>query len=428
MIKALELSAQTIEFWTDLVSREPDAAIDRLQADFQEIEPKLHAFTSEDNRFDRLRVEASDLSSRTQETRRLFGVPLGVKDIFHVDGLETRAGSTLPTETLRGAEAESVTVLKQAGALVVGKTVSTEFAYFHPGPTRNPQDLDHTPGGSSSGSAAAVAAGLCAVALGTQTIGSISRPASFCGVVGFKPSYDRVSTAGVIPLSKSLDQVGTFSSTTRDAKTLAALLCRQWTRRDVTEQPKLGLPEGPLFERASREAQDHFAQTCKRLQERGYQLRAVSAFGDLDEIVETHYTIVAAEAARFHHQWFARYGDHYHETTRELIDRGAAVSDEELSAKRSSLLRLRRELTESMDRSDVDLWLSPAATGPAPLGLKSTGDPIMSLPWTHAGLPTLALPSGAGKSGLPIGLQITAGWWQDEALLDWGLALEEALR
>jgi Asp-tRNA(Asn)/Glu-tRNA(Gln) amidotransferase A subunit family amidase len=428
MIKAIEPSGQTIEFWTDLVNQELDAAIDRLEAEFQEVEPKVHAFTPEENRFNRLRTQANQINSREQEPGPLAGVPLGVKDIFHVDGLDTRAGSTLPQETLRGVEAESVTVLKQAGAMVVGKTVSTEFAYFAPGPTRNPHDLDRTPGGSSSGSAAAVAAGLCAVALGTQTIGSISRPASFCGVVGFKPSYDRISTVGVIPLSRSLDHIGTFTSTARDARTLAALLCHEWTPAEISKQPILGIPEGPYLESASREAQDHFTQTCKNLDEHGYQLRSVSALGDLDEIVDTHYTIVAAEAARFHHPWFARYGNRYHEKTRELINRGSTVSDEELSGLRPSLLRLRHQLSESMEQAEIDLWLSPAATGPAPLGLETTGDPIMSLPWTHAGLPTLALPSGLGTSGLPIGLQVTAGWWQDEALLDWGVDIEEALR
>lgn len=428
MTDTLELGSETIGFWTDLTRRNPDTAIHRLQARFEEVEPKVRAFMPEADRFSRLSVEAKGIPCTEPEAKALIGVPLGVKDIFHVQGLDTRAGSTLPIETLRGTEAESVTILRQAGALVIGKTVSTEFAYFAPGPTRNPLDLEHTPGGSSSGSAAAVAAGLSAIALGTQTIGSISRPASFCGVVGFKPSYERISTAGVIPLSRSLDHVGTFSNTTRDAQTMADLLCKQWNRRRVERRPRLGLPEGPLLERASEEAQKHFSETCRKLQDHGYELVSVDAFADLEHIVESHYTIVAAEAARFHQRWFSRYGDRYHTKTRELIDRGSAVTDPELEDNQASLLRLRRVLTQTMEQYEIDLWLSPAAPGPAPRGLDSTGDPIMSLPWTHAGLPTLAVPAGPGETGLPIGLQIAAGWWNDEELLEWGIEIEDVVR
>ncbi len=428
MTDTLELGSETIGFWTDLTTRNPETAIQRLQSRFEEIEPKVRAFVPEAERFSRLGTEAKGIVGTERGAGPLTGVPLGVKDIFHVEGLETRAGSTLPLELLRGTEAESVTALRQAGALVVGKTVSTEFAFFSPGPTRNPLDLERTPGGSSSGSAAAVAAGLSAVALGTQTIGSISRPASFCGVVGFKPSYDRISTAGVIPLSRSLDHVGSFTHTTRDAQTMAALLCTQWSPRPTGRKPRLGLPEGPFLEHASDEAQRHFSDTCEKLRDHGSELVPVEVLTDLDQIVESHNTIVAAEAARFHQRWFSQYGDRYHTKTRELIDRGSAVTDEELEANRASLLRLRQTLTETMEHWEIDFWLSPAAPGPAPRGLDSTGDPIMSLPWTHAGLPTLTIPAGCGDSGFPIGLQIAAGWWNDEELLDWGIGIEDVVR
>ncbi len=428
MTDTLELASEAIEFWTDLTRRDPERAIQRLQARFEEVEPKVRAFVPDPDRFSRLSAEAREITRTDPEAGPLAGVPLGVKDIFHVEGLDTRAGSTLPIEALRGAEAESVTTLRRAGALVVGKTVSTEFAFFAPGPTRNPLDLERTPGGSSSGSAAAVAAGLSAIALGTQTIGSISRPASFCGVVGFKPSYDRISTAGVIPLSPSLDHVGTFTHSTTDARTMAGLLCKQWSPARATRKPRLGLPEGPYLERASDEAQRHFTETCRKLRDHGYDLVPVEAFADLDQIVESHYTIVATEAARFHQRWFSLYGDRYHPKTRELIDRGSAVTDAELEDNLASLGHLRRVLTQTMEQHEIDLWLSPAAPGPAPCGLDSTGDPIMSLPWTHAGLPTLAVPAGPGDSGLPIGLQITAGWWKDEELLEWGIGVEDVVR
>src|SRR3970040_1828025 len=188
--------------------------IDVVEERFAEREAEVRAFVPEESRFERLRREAKALLSRfpdSGERPPMFGVLIGVKDIFRVGGFPTRAGSRLPAEVFEGPEAEPVKKLKAAGTLVLGKTVTTEFAYFAPGPTRNPHNLAHTPGGSSSGSAAAVAAGLAPLARGPQTIGSIVRPAAFCGVVGFKPSFGRISTEGVIPLSPSLDHVGFFT-------------------------------------------------------------------------------------------------------------------------------------------------------------------------------------------------------------------------
>src|SRR5262249_2824459 len=158
----------------------------------------------------------------------LYGVLIGVKDIFRATGFPTRAGSRLPPELLAGDEASCVTLLKSRGALILGKTVTAEFAYIDPGPTRNPYNLDHTPGGSSSGSAAAVAAGYCSLALGTQTIGSVIRPASYCGIVGFKPSYDRIPTDGVIHVSKALDHVGLLMQDVPGMALAASILCREW--------------------------------------------------------------------------------------------------------------------------------------------------------------------------------------------------------
>src|SRR5436305_13057726 len=205
--------------------------LDAAEARYAEREPEVRAFLPEEGRFGRLRREARELHERWPDPEKrppLFGMLVGVKDIIHVDGFETRAGSRLPPKVLRGREAPCVTALKKAGALILGKTVTTEFAYFAPGPTRNPRNLEHTPGGSSSGSAAAVAAGLCAVALGTQTIGSILRPAAFCGVVGFKPSRTQVARSGMIALAPSLDEVGFFTRRVEPARLVASALCERW--------------------------------------------------------------------------------------------------------------------------------------------------------------------------------------------------------
>jgi Asp-tRNA(Asn)/Glu-tRNA(Gln) amidotransferase A subunit family amidase len=321
-----------------------------------------------------------------------------------------------------------VTALKEAGALILGKTVATEFAFFAPGPTRNPWNPEHTPGGSSSGSAAAVAAGLCPLALGTQTIGSILRPAAFCGVVGFKPSYERISRDGVIPLAPSFDHVGFFTRDVQGAARAAALLCRVWRPEVPPRRPRLGVPEGPYLEPASGEGRVHFRETCGRLAAAGYSIQPVPAFQDFHELVEWHYRIVAAEAARVHRGWFAEYGHLYAPKTAELIQRGQGISDEQLARDRGSREELRNELASLMDEHRIDLWVSPPATGAAPRGLDSTGDPVMNLPWTHAGMPAISLPAGRNAAGLPMGLQVAARWWADEELLAWAAEMEEVLR
>ena len=235
-------------------------------------------------------------------------MPFGIKDIFHVKGMPTKAGSRLPTRALRGAEATSVTKLKKAGALIMGKTVSTEFAYFAPGPTRNPHNLDHTPGGSSSGSAAAVAAGLVPLALGTQTIGSIIRPASFCGTVGFKPSYDRISKAGVIPLAPSLDHVGIFSPDVFTAQLAASVLCLDWrSSASADNRPTLAIPNGSYLAHADTEMSEHFRLVVETLRREGFKVKTLDPMPNFEEVMSRHNLILSAEAAQVHSDWYRLY-------------------------------------------------------------------------------------------------------------------------
>lgn len=395
--------------------------ISKLQSLFSACEPEICAFVPEDGRFDRLRQEAAALEETYPDPARrppLFGVFLGVKDIFQVDGFPTRAGSRLPPDVLAGPEGDTVGRLKAAGALVVGKTITTEFAYFAPGPTRNPHNPDHTPGGSSSGSAAAVAAGLCEIALGTQTIGSVNRPAAFCGVIGFKPSYDRISREGVIPLAPSVDHVGLFAATFELLEKASASAIPDWTPVSRLPSPILGIPEGPYLEQAEPEGLAHFRALVPRLSSAGFEIKSVPAMPDFEEIVQRHNALVAAEAARVHEKWFAEFGQLYHPKTKELIERGQSISD--LQSLLESRSQLRAHLTDLMETHRIDLWLAPSAPGPAPRGLESTGNPVMNLPWTHAGLPTLTLPAGKNEEGLPLGVQLVGGWYEDEKLLKWG--------
>jgi len=405
--------------------------LEALELRFAVHEPEVHALLEEPERFERLRRESAALveAHPDEESRSpLFGALLGVKDIFRVDGFPTRAGSRLPPEELAGEEAACVTALRRAGALVVGKTVTTEFAYFAPGPTRNPRALDRTPGGSSSGSAAAVAAGLCSLALGTQTIGSIGRPAAFCGVVGYKPTYDRISRDGVIALAPSVDHVGMFATHVETIAGAAPVVVRDWRSGiEAARGARLGVPVGPYLEKTSNEGKDHFAGVSAELRRRGWEIVEIPVMADFDDVDARHRLVVAAEAARVHADWFARFGDRYAPKTAELIRRGQGVTAAELERALAGRFRLRDELHEAMEARRIDLWISPPAVGAAPLGLESTGDPVMNLPWTHAGLPALVVPAGENGEGLPMGLQLTAAFEADEVLLALGALLEADL-
>ncbi|MCC7359673.1 MAG: amidase [Anaerolineales bacterium] len=406
------------------------AYLDYLEARFAEREPGLRAYMPEPERFARLRAEAVALEAHYPDPGArppLYGVPVGVKDIFHVDGLPTTAGSRLPPEALAGPQAEAVTALRHAGALVLGKTVSTEFAFFGPGPTRNPHNAAHTPGGSSSGSAAAVAAGLGPLTLGTQTIGSIIRPAAFCGVVGYKPSYARISAAGVIPLSPSLDHVGLFTPDVPGAALAAGVLCAEWRPAVADRQPVIGVPAGPYLDAAGEAAQAHLRQVMAQLLAAGCQVRPVPALADFEAVRERHWLLLAAEAAQVHAAWFPAYGQLYHPRTADLVARGRAADPEAVEAACHGRADLRADLTRLMDDHGLDLWIAPSALGPAPLGLESTGDPVMNLPWTHAGLPAVGVPAGSSADGLPLGVQFIGRWWADEQLLAWAAPLAQQL-
>ncbi len=405
--------------------------VDRIESRAEDVEPTIESLVSEEGRWERLTEEAAALEDRkadVEDRPPLYGVPIGVKDIFHADGFPTRGGSNLPSEELTGPEGTAVSRLREAGAFVLGKTVTTEFAYFEPGPTRNPHDPDRTPGGSSSGSAAAVAAGLCPFAFGSQTVGSVIRPAAFCGVVGFKPTYGRIPTDGVLPLSTSVDHVGFFTQDVEGAELAAAILCDGWrSLPSPRERPTLGVPEGPYLEQASETALDAFADQISSLEAAGYEIERAEAFEDIETVNERHNDLVAADAALAHDEWFREYSEKYRPKTAELIEDGRTVPTSGIAAGRRSCDQLRAALEGRMRDHGIDVWISPAAPGPAPKGIDSTGDPSMNLPWTHSGLPTITVPAEKTDDGLPLGLQCAAAFGADEDLLLWAKGISETL-
>ena len=421
----------------DLRYREPtpEQYTDRCLDRFSDVESDVHAFVSEADRTGRIEQRLQAIESRASVGRpwddrpALYGVPVGVKDIFHVDGLETRAGSSLPPDVLAGSQGSAIDALGNAGAIVFGKTVTAEFAHFSPGPTRNPHDLDRTPGGSSSGSAAAVAAGVVPLALGTQTIGSVNRPAAFCGVVGFKPSYGRTPTDGVIPAAPSVDHVGTFTQDIAGARAAAAVLCSGWRSESVPQRkrPTIGVPTGPYIEQAEAVGQAAFAEHVDRLETAGFEVTQLEIFPEIEAVNRRHERLVAAEMAMGHERWYRAYGDRYAEETAAVIEEGRSIDAGELAQAREGRVALRERVCDRMAEADIDVIVSPAAPGPAPDGIETTGDPIMSLPWTHGGLPTVSIPASQTAEGLPIGLACSARFGDDERLLRWCEPITAAL-
>jgi Asp-tRNA(Asn)/Glu-tRNA(Gln) amidotransferase A subunit family amidase len=219
-----------------------------------------------------------------------------------------------------------------------------------------------------------------------------------------------------------------FTNDVAGVELVAGLLCQHWQLMVTGKKPVLGIPEGPYLQRASAEGRTHFRQLCRRLHEADFVVKSIEAMPNFEKIYERHNLIVAAEAARFHEDWFAEHSEKYHPKTAELIQRGQKVKDTPLKKAIAGRVALRETLMQLMDRNGIDLWLSPPAPGAAPAGLDSTGDPVMNLPWTHAGLPTLTLPAGKNKAGLPLGLQLTGRWFGDEAMLSFACQIEPRIK
>ena len=396
-----------------------------------EIEPELQALVPEEGRRQRMLAEAQVVIERiggsADQALPLSGAIVGVKDIFHVDGFTTRAGSEVPANLLQGPEAAAVTRVRGAGAIILGKTMTTEFAAFAPAPTRNPFNPEHTPGGSSSGSAAAVAAGYSPLTLGSQTAGSVNRPAAFCGTCGFKPTYDRIDIAGVLACAPTVDTVGFFTQDVDGLVRGAAVLCDGWQQPVSVGQPVLAIPEGPYINQVEPEALSVFRSQVAILEEGGYRVERVPAFADIDAIIRRHRLLQTTEMFRVHAEWFSAHEDVYCEETAATIREGRDTSEHDLEHARAGTSQLRQELEQQMAERGIDVWICPSALGSAP-SIETTGDPAMNTPWTHSHLPAVSLPGGHTSRGLPVGFQCAAGWGQDEQLLEWARGFEQVLR
>ena len=355
----------------------------------------------------------------TPATGALAGVGFGVKDVIDVAGMPTRCGSPATSSDPARWDASCVAQLRVAGAVPIGKTVTAEFAYVSPGPTRNPHRASHTPGGSSSGSAAAVAAGMVDIALGTQTGGSMIRPAAFCGVVGFKPTFGRVHRQGMTVLCDSLDTIGWFSCTVAQSQTVASVLLPQDAPRVApTRAPRVAVLvcDGiGTLESASRQALEDEAT---RLRQQGATLFTPGYDADLKELLHLHSRIMHAELARaMLPVAHSPQADQLSPALRDAVTLGLAIPYAEYVQCQQTRDRLAREWLERF--ADVDVILTPSAPGPAPEGLQSTGSSVFNRVWSLLGWPALHVPTGKTASGLPVGVQWVARPDQDHALLAW---------
>lgn len=347
----------------------------------------------------------------------LHGLPLGVKDIFDTADQPTAYGSPIYAGHRPMADAAPVALARAAGALIAGKTVTTEFANMTAGVTRNPLNPAHSPGGSSSGSAAAVADFMLPLALGTQTAGSIVRPAACCGVVGFKPSFGRVPRAGVKPNAESMDVVGGFGRTVEDTALLAAVLLgdRRVLDEPVPDTFRLGLVRGPDWDRAEHDVLACWDRAVHRLAPalpRCEDVLLPADFGDVAQVqaaLQAHETALSlAHEQRVHRERLSP-------ALRTLLDDGAATDLRQIEALRARAGRWRREVDRLFD--EFDLLLAPSAPGEAPEGLQWTGDPVFCRPWSLLGLPCVHLPFARGSHGLPVGLQLLGRQGEDHRLL-----------
>ncbi|HEX9820839.1 MAG TPA: amidase [Methylomirabilota bacterium] len=377
-----------------------EACLDRVRA----LEPALQAWVHVDADGAVAAARERDAEARAGRLRGpLHGVPVAIKDIFDVAGLPTTAGARAFAHTRPDRDSGAVARLRAAGAIVLGKTHTTQFAYRDPAPTRNPWNPAHTPGGSSSGSAAAVAARMVPLAIGSQTVGSILRPAAFCGVVGFKGTHGLVPLDGVVPLAWSLDHAGPFTRSVPDAGIAMGVLAGREIEPLEVDGPRLAVAP-QLFERAEPELRAHLKVVVERLAAAGARVSEVTLPPSFADIHAAGLMVLQVEAATYHEALFARHADDYGSGMAELVRIGLTRTGTEYVAANRRRLAFREAMTPLLMAHDA--LLSPTAPGPAPAGLGWTGDASLCAPWSSAGVPSITLPTGVAASGLPLALQL----------------------
>jgi aspartyl-tRNA(Asn)/glutamyl-tRNA(Gln) amidotransferase subunit A len=361
----------------------------------------------------------------------LHGVPVGLKDIFYTEGMKTTACSRIFADFVPGYDATSVVKLKEAGAIILGKAVTTEFATSDPSPTRNPWNLAHTPGGSSSGSSVAVSVGMVPAALGSQTGGSTCRPAAYNGIVGLKPTYGRISRYGVIPVSWSLDTVGILVRTIDDAAVMLQAMAGHDPKdpgssaqpvpdyraqmKEFDRPPKIGVLRDYFFDRSSNEIRVHTESMVQKLAQAGAAVTEVSLPTSFATAHSCQRIVMNVECAAYHQESFSTHADEYGPKLRANIEMGMLVPGVEYLQAQRLRREFRRDMVELTKQFDV--LLTPATPEIAPRDLSTTGDAAFQSPWTSSGLPTITVPTGLSEAGLPMAIQLAASPFEEGKLL-----------
>jgi Asp-tRNA(Asn)/Glu-tRNA(Gln) amidotransferase A subunit family amidase len=372
-----------------------------------------------------------DAARRAAEAPRLSSSPLhgltfGIKDIFETADLPTQYGSPIYAGYRPPADSAPVALTRRAGGIIIGKTVTTQFASLVPSVTRNPHNPAHTPGGSSSGSAAAVAAGMIPLAFGTQTAGSVIRPASYCGVAAFKPSYRLIPTVGVKEVSWHLDTAGLFGAGVADVAFAAAAILDRDLRVDraAAAAPRIGLVRTHLWPKASTAMQKAVETAAKIAATAGATVTEVTLPAIFEQALAAQYIIQDYENFRALAFEYDRHHDQIDKLLRDHLDRAAAISADEYDAARRTASRGRQALADAM--ADNDVFLTPSAPSAAPHGLGATGDPMFNRLWTLMGTPCVNV-AGLSENELPLGIQIVGRFGRDRATLEAALFVEQAI-
>jgi Asp-tRNA(Asn)/Glu-tRNA(Gln) amidotransferase A subunit family amidase len=407
-----------------------EQVVDSCLARIAEVDSDVEAWAFLDP--DHARRQAQALDEARADGRPLgplHGIPVGVKDIFDTTDMPTEDGTVLHAGRRPHHDSTAVTLLREAGAVIMGKTVTAELAVFHPGKTRNPHDRERTPGGSSSGSAAAVAAGMVPLAIGSQTNGSTIRPASYCGVVGYKPTHGLISRRGVLSLSRTLDHVGLFAGSVADVALLADTLMvydpadadmRPQARPDISRTaaqepplpPKLAFAKTAVWDKAEDDTKEAFAEFAELFGDNIVEVELPEMLGNA---IDLHRAIHDADLAVSLAYEYEQGRDKLSGRLREIIEHGHGVPATDYIRAAARIPMLNGVLSETFDHYDA--ILTPAATGEAPLGIGSTGSPVFSTTWTLLGTPAITLPLLRGANGMPIGVQLVGERGNDGRLL-----------
>jgi Asp-tRNA(Asn)/Glu-tRNA(Gln) amidotransferase A subunit family amidase len=403
--------------------------VESCLARIAEVDPKVEAWTFLDPEHARNQARALDAArANGGPLGPLHGIPVGVKDIFDTTDMPTEDGTVLHAGRRPRHDCTAVALLRKAGAVIMGKTVTTEMALFTPGKTRNPHDPERTPGGSSSGSAAAVAAGMVPLAIGSQTNGSTIRPASFCGIVGYKPTHGLISRRGVLSLSRTLDHVGVFAGSVEDAALLAEVMMAydagdgdmqpqaspELSRMAAEEPPlppKLAFAKSPVWDKAEADTQEAFAELVETLGDNVAEVELPSVF---ENVLALHRCIQDAEVAVNFAPEYENGGDKLSARLREIIEHGQQVLAGDYIRALARIPLLNLGLDDIFNRYDA--ILTPAAPGEAPVGM-ATGSPVFCTAWTLLGTPAVSLPLLRGANGMPIGVQLVGLRGNDGRLL-----------